>query len=80
MHHRRPGSRRGRKVVTRFRAHGTHRGETQELGPPTGKRVETTGISIERFSEGKVAESWDSFDALGMIQQHGIVPEAAQQG
>jgi steroid delta-isomerase-like uncharacterized protein len=47
----------GDKVVTRFRAHGTHQGETEELGPPTGNRVEITGITIERFSEGKIVES-----------------------
>jgi steroid delta-isomerase-like uncharacterized protein len=70
----------GDKVVTRFSAHGTHQGETEELGPPTGKRMEITGISIERFSEGKVVESWDNYDALGMMQQLGMVPEAAQQG
>jgi predicted ester cyclase len=66
-------------VVTRFRGSGTHQGETQELGPPTGNRMEITGISIERFSEGKVVEAWDSFDALGMMQQLGHIPEAGQQ-
>ena len=65
----------GDKVATRFRAHGTHQGETEELGPPTGNRVEITGISIERFSEGKVVESWDNYDALGMMQQLGHVPD-----
>jgi predicted ester cyclase len=43
----------GDKVATRFSAYGTHQGETEELGPPTGNRVEITGISMERFSEGK---------------------------
>ena len=41
--------------------------------------MEITGISIERFSEGKVVEAWDSFDALGMMQQLGHIPEAGQQ-
>ena len=40
--------------------------------------METTGISIERFSEGKVAESWDNYDALGMMQQLGLVPAPEQ--
>jgi steroid delta-isomerase-like uncharacterized protein len=66
----------GDKVVTRFSAHGTHQGDTEALGPPTGNRVEITGISIERFSEGKVVEAWDSFDALGMMQQLGHIPES----
>ncbi len=64
----------GDKVVTRWRASGTHQGETEGLGPPTGNRMEITGISIERISEGKVVESWDNYDAMGMMQQLGHIP------
>jgi predicted ester cyclase len=35
----------GDKVVVRFRARGTHQGETEAFGPPTGKRMEITGIT-----------------------------------
>ena len=69
----------GDKVVTRFSARGTHQGETEEFGPPTGNRMEITGISIERISEGKVVESWDNYDALGMMQQLGHIPSPEQQ-
>jgi len=69
----------GDKVATRFRASGTHQGEMEELGPPTGNRVEVTGITIERFSEGKVVESWEHFDALCMMQQLAHISEAGQQ-
>jgi predicted ester cyclase len=62
-------------VVTRFSSRGTRQGETEDLGPPTGNRVEITGITIERFSDGKIAEDWTNFDALGMMQQLGLVPE-----
>jgi predicted ester cyclase len=65
-------------VVTRWTARGTHQGETEEMGPATGKRMEITGLSMERFSEGKVAESWDNYDALGMMQQLGMIPEPQQ--
>ena len=68
----------GDKVVTRWSAHGTHQGETEDLGPATGNRMQITGISVEKFADGKVAESWDSFDALGMMQQLGLVPEPEQ--
>jgi steroid delta-isomerase-like uncharacterized protein len=64
----------GDKVVSRWSASGTHEGETEELGPPTGNRMEITGISIERISEGKVVESWDNYDAMGMKQQLGHIP------
>ena len=66
----------GAKVVTRFSAHGTHQGETEDLGPATGNQMEITGVTTERFSDVKVAESWDHYDVLGMMQQLGLVPEA----
>jgi steroid delta-isomerase-like uncharacterized protein len=70
----------GDKVVVRFRARGTHEGQTEAFGPPTGKRIDITGITIKRVSEGKIAEAWTNFDALGMMQQLGLIPEAAQAG
>ena len=69
----------GDKVVVRFRARGTHQGETEAFGPPTGKRMEITGITIKRSFDGKVVEAWTNFDALGMMQQLGLIPEPAGQ-
>jgi steroid delta-isomerase-like uncharacterized protein len=69
----------GDKVVVRFRARGTHRGETEAFGPATGKRMEITGITIKRVSDGKIVEAWTNFDALGMMHQLGRIPEAAEQ-
>ena len=68
----------GEKVVSRWRARGTHEGETEDLGPPTGNRVEVTGISMSTVAEGKLVEDWTNFDALGLMQQLGMVPEAQQ--
>src|SRR5919107_608084 len=68
----------GDKVVMRFSGSGTHEGETTEaFGSPTGKRMEITGITIKRFADGKIVEAWTNFDALGMMQQLGVM--AAQQ-
>jgi len=59
----------GDKVVTRWRARGTHLGEFRGLAP-TGEEVEINGIAIFRFSSaGKVVESWDSFDQLSLMRQ-----------
>jgi steroid delta-isomerase-like uncharacterized protein len=69
----------GDKVVVRFRARGTHEGETEVFGPATGKRMDITGITIKRVVDGKIAEAWTNFDALGMMQQLGMIPESAQQ-
>jgi steroid delta-isomerase-like uncharacterized protein len=65
----------GDKVVTRFSARGTHQGETEEFGPPTGKRMEITGITIERFADGKIVEDWTNFDALGLMRQLGLMEQ-----
>ena len=42
--------------------------------PPTGKQGTVTGIGIGRFEGGKLVEAWTEFDALGMLQQLGVVP------
>jgi len=54
---------------------GTHQGEFRGIDP-SGEQIRVTGIGIFRFSEeGKVVESWDTFDQLGMMQQLGAVPQ-----
>jgi steroid delta-isomerase-like uncharacterized protein len=63
----------GDKVVMRFRGNGTHEGETEAFGPPTGKRMEITGITIKRLADGKIVEAWTNFDALGMMRQLGVM-------
>lgn len=62
----------GDRVVTRWRMNGTHTGEFRGIAP-TGAELDVTGIGIFRFSDGKVVESWDNFDQLGMMQQLGVV-------
>ncbi len=66
----------GDKVVTRYTASGTHQGGLMGVAP-TGNRVEITGISIRRIEGGKFEEIWESYDALGMMQQLGVVPSPA---
>ena len=69
----------GDKVATRFRGRGTHTGETEAFGPPTGNSYEVTGITLQRFDEdGKIVEDWTIFDALGMMEQLGFIPEGGQ--
>jgi steroid delta-isomerase-like uncharacterized protein len=64
----------GDTVVTRWATEGTHRGDLWGV-PPTGKCFTITGVTIDRFFEGRIAESKESWDALGMLQQLGILPE-----
>ncbi|MHA7289158.1 ester cyclase [Arthrobacter sp. MDT3-24] len=65
----------GDKVVTRWTLRGSHQGEIEEFGPPTGRQVEIKGISVSRIEGGKIVEEWNSYDNLGVMQQLGLVPE-----
>ena len=64
----------GDKVVTRWRARGTHRGQ---LGPiaATGSQFEIDGVTIERIAAGKIAEVWVARDELGLLSQLGVLPD-----
>jgi steroid delta-isomerase-like uncharacterized protein len=69
----------GDKVVIRWTSRGTHQGELMGISP-TGKQCTVTGITINRFSGGKIQESWNNWDALGMLQQLGVVPPIGEGG
>ena len=36
--------------------------------------MRTTGISIYRIENGKIAEHWAEMDFLGVLQQVGVIP------
>ncbi len=63
----------GDKVVTRVTWRATHTGNFQGL-PPTGKQVTMTSMNILRIANGKIVERWGEFDALGLMQQLGVIP------
>ena len=63
----------GDRVVTRWTARATHKGEFQGI-PPTGKQVCVTGIDIDRIVNGKNVETWTNMDELGLLQQLGALP------
>jgi predicted ester cyclase len=64
----------GDKVVARWSSRATHQGEYMDI-LPTGKEVEFTGISFYRIEGGKIAESWNSEDQLGLMRQIGVIPK-----
>jgi steroid delta-isomerase-like uncharacterized protein len=69
----------GDKVVTRWTATGTHKGELMGIAP-TNKRATVAGMDIELYQNGKLVESWSSYDMLGMMQQLGVVPSMTPAG
>ena len=67
----------GDTVMARWSCHGTHKGDLGGIAP-TGKPVTITGQSVVRFANGKMVEGWVNWDALGMMQQLGVVPDLAK--
>jgi steroid delta-isomerase-like uncharacterized protein len=67
----------GDKVVNRWTSRGTHKGDLMGI-PPTGKQTTVTGMYVARIIGGKIVEEWGNFDALGMMQQLGVVPPPGQ--
>jgi steroid delta-isomerase-like uncharacterized protein len=69
----------GDKVVQHISTQGTHQGEFQGV-PATGKPVMVWVMVISRIADNKVVEEWQLFDALGMLQQMGVIPQSDQAG
>jgi steroid delta-isomerase-like uncharacterized protein len=63
----------GDKAVVRFTFTGTHKGEFMGI-PPTNKKVTGSIIEMHRFDGGKLVETWQRFDSLGLMQQLGVLP------
>jgi steroid delta-isomerase-like uncharacterized protein len=63
----------GDKVVWRFTSKGTHQGTFMGL-PPTGKTSIVTGMVLFRLENSRIVEAYVNIDALGLLQQIGIIP------
>lgn len=67
----------GDRTVARVTASGTQTGEWMGI-PPSGRRAEVRLIDIMRFDDaGLISEHWGVMDMLSMLQQLGVIPEAA---
>ncbi|HLK58248.1 MAG TPA: ester cyclase [Chthonomonadaceae bacterium] len=62
------------KVVVRGTVSGTHTGAPLFGVPPSGKKVEWTGIDISRVTDGKITERWLCADILRLMTELGLVP------
>jgi steroid delta-isomerase-like uncharacterized protein len=69
----------GDKVVLRWHSEGTHRGELAGLAP-TGVHGSATGISIDRWQDGKIVEAWAEWDNMGLARQLGAAPPEGSIG
>ena len=60
------------RVAARWTSTATHRGMFLGI-PATGVHVSVTGSGLFRLVGGRIVESWDHFDALGLVRQLGGV-------
>lgn len=61
----------GTKVAVRWIIEGHHLGYgiLNELGAPTGKRVQITGMSHFHYKNGKIVDEWRVYDELSLLMQ-----------
>jgi len=63
----------GETTMTRWSCTGTHKGDMPGI-PATGRPISLTGITCSRVVDGKFVEAWSNWDALGLMQQLGVIP------
>src|SRR5215203_6362105 len=62
----------GDKVTTRWTAEGTHTGPLGDIAP-TGKPIHVDGLILDRVVDDRVAERWEQWDQMAMMQQLGLL-------
>ena len=63
----------GERVVIRWTAAGTHRGDYLGV-PASGRPVRFEGLDLFHLRDGRLAELWIEYDNLGFVQQVGAIP------
>lgn len=66
-------------VIGRWSQTGEHVGEMMGI-EPTNKEITVTGIDINRFEDGKLAETWQEVNVFGMLMQLDALPDELVAG
>jgi steroid delta-isomerase-like uncharacterized protein len=64
-------------VAIAYTVTGTHQGDFLGISA-TGRQIKARGMQIARFENGQIVERWGSSDQLGILQQIGVNPVAAE--
>lgn len=64
----------GDQVITRWRLQGTHQNALMGV-EASGRKVDVSGVRIDRIRGGKIAESWMHWEAMQLLEQIGALPE-----
>jgi steroid delta-isomerase-like uncharacterized protein len=60
------------RVAYRMTLSGTHKGEFKGIAA-TGKKFTIPTIGVISFKDGRIAEEWEIYDAIGMMSQLGAL-------
>ena len=66
----------GDRVVMQLLMEGTHGGAWLGI-PASGKKMQIRMFTVHRVVQGKIVEDWVLVESLGVFQQLGVVPSAA---
>lgn len=69
----------GEMAALRYTARATHRGTFMGF-EATGEQVTVSGMEMYRVRDGEIVELWTSYDALGLLQQLGVVASVNELG
>ena len=59
-------------AVARWTISMTHAGPFMGVDA-TGRKVSATGMSMQRFKNGRIVEAWDNWNQLGLMSQLGVI-------
>jgi steroid delta-isomerase-like uncharacterized protein len=62
-------------VAARLTVRGTHQGPFMGV-PATGRKVTVEVADVYRLADGKIAEQWVMMNAMGLMQQLGVIPSS----
>jgi len=68
----------GDRVATRWRMEGTQSGRLMGI-EASHRPVSVDGIRIDRIAQGRIAETWNQWDTIGMLRQLGALPALDRQ-
>jgi steroid delta-isomerase-like uncharacterized protein len=64
----------GDSAAVRWTCTGRHTGDQMGIAA-SGKTVAFGGMAIVHFKDGKITESWDEWDRVGLLTQIGALPQ-----
>ncbi|MDX0403599.1 ester cyclase [Sinorhizobium medicae] len=72
----------GVKVAVRWLMEGHHLGYgiLQDLGEPTGARLQVMGMTHYHYKDGKIVDEWNVYDELSLLVQVKLAEMARQSG